>query len=205
MRAGRQSGDNIKSQTLIQTLADLVFFFPISVYPSSREPATFALFKGGKIQTKATTCSVKEKRETSPPVNTQHPISDQTPNWTEVMNKLREQVTLGQNKEKNSPYLFWMHQNYKVRKKARLFRDTTAVRTSKATTSGHRSRPSLPVSKSHDCTSCITISPSHRANKHRQQSTCTSWTSASSSSCERWSQRHVSITKAETKQKPLGT
>lgn len=138
MKAGRQSGDSIESQTLRQTLADLVFFFfPISVDPSSRKPATFALFKGGKkSKQKPRLVQWRKKRETSPPVNTQHPISDQTPNWTEVTNKLREQVTLGQNKEKkNSPYLFWMHQNYKVRrrKKARQFRDTPAVRTSKAT------------------------------------------------------------------------
>lgn len=47
------------------------------------------------------------------------------------MNKLREQITPGQNKEKNSLYLFWMHQNYKVRKMAWQFRDTTAVRQKK--------------------------------------------------------------------------
>lgn len=158
--------------------------------------------------TKATTCSVKEKRETSPPVNTQRPISDQTRNWTEVMNKLTGQVTLGQNKEENSLNLFWMHQNYKVRKIGRTVQRHNGCKTKKKNkqnhTSSHCSRPSLSVPKSHDCTSCITISPSHRADKHRQQSICTSWTSASSSSCERWNQRHVSVTKAETKQKPLG-
>lgn len=148
--ASTKGGDHIN---LIDIWRHVVFGFPLFLRPLGNlsRPLYFRELLA-KTNKSHVFFGRKKKKETRrrPPVKTQRLVSDQTYNWTEVMEESRKhsESNKTEQNQKQTLHVLWMHQNYDVKTTWQF--ETQAKRWKKP--------KSHKVPKSHEYNSCTEIS-----------------------------------------------